>query len=81
MTITKSKIQKLQNKKLIPLMFLSEEWTNLYFRFPQSLNHESIILGQEKNTPTFPRRRKFPQSIIPTNGHHVISSINLEQFP
>jgi hypothetical protein len=63
------------------LIFYLRGCTNLYFRFSQCLNHETIILRQEKNTTTFPRRRKFPESIIPTNGHHVICSINLEQFP
>jgi len=52
----------------------------LYFRSSQCLNHESIILRQEKDTTTFPWRRKFPQSIVSTNGHHIVSSINLEQL-
>ena len=54
--------------------------TYLYFRSSQRLDHETIILRQKKDTATFPWRRQFPQSIISTNGHHIVSSINLEQL-
>lgn len=54
--------------------------TNLYFRFPQRLNHEAIILREEKDTTTFPRRWQFPQGIISTDGHHVVSSIYFEHL-
>lgn len=64
----------------MPIKKIQMKQKYLHFRSSQCLNHESIILRQKKDTTTFPWRRKFPQSIISTNGHHIVSSINLEQL-
>ena len=53
----------------------------LDFWFLHRLNHEAVILGKVKEAPTFPGWRQLPQSIIATDGEHVICWINSKQLP
>lgn len=45
---------------------VSDQRSNLNFRFPQCFDHKTIILREEKDTATLPWRRKLSEGIIST---------------